>query len=207
METKEKKTRTDDELVRMVKEKSCEESLAILIDRHEKLYFKMCQKYIPQGQCEYVLSLEDTIGNKSTIIYECILSFDPDKGTKFSTWLGNFVRYKCLNYLNKQSRFVNMEEDGLTHIFNKKSIEEYDANDLKNEFDYIIFLINQFKDKRIQKVFKLRYLSGRKKMTWVKIGEAMKVSAQTAINLHNKGRITLRKKAENRKSYLADVIL
>ena len=197
----------DNNLVKKVQKKRCEQSLSTLINKHEKLYFKICQKYIPQGKEDYVLSLEDSVGNKESIIYECILSFNPDKGAKFSTWLGNFVRYKCLNYLNKQSRYVNIEEEGLAHIFNKRSIEDYDGGRVQNEFDYIIFLINQFKDKRIQKVFKLRYLSGQKKMTWVNIGKTMKISAQTAINLHNKGRVALKKKANNNKLHLADKIL
>ena len=129
----------DNKLVKKVQKKRCEQSLSTLINKHEKLYFKICQKYIPQGKEDYVLSLEDSVGNKESIIYECILSFNPDKGAKFSTWLGNFVRYKCLNYLNKQSRYVNIEEEGLAHIFNKRSIEDYDGGRVQNEFDLFFF--------------------------------------------------------------------
>ena len=50
------------------------------------------------------------------------------------------------------------------------------------------------KDKRIKKVFELRYLGSDGKESWSRIGENMSVSTQTAINLHDRGLKVLRKK-------------
>ena len=54
------------------------------------------------------------------------------------------------------------------------------------------------KDERISKVFKLRYFSGEKKLTWQKVARKLNVSTQTAINLHEKGRLILRNKLESK---------
>ena len=76
----------------------------------------------------------------------------------------------------------------------------------KDDHIFICNLISQFKDERMKKVFELRYFSGSKKMTWVNIGSKLKVSAQTAINLHNKGKDMIRKKFDS-DLVIADKIL
>ena len=58
----------------------------------------------------------------------------------------------------------------------------------------------------MKKVFELRYFSGEKKMTWVNIGTELNVSAQTAINLHNRGKSIIKKKFKS-SSRFADKIL
>ena len=58
----------------------------------------------------------------------------------------------------------------------------------------------------MKKVFELRYFSGERKMTWVKIGDKLNLSAQTAINLHNKGKTIIKKKLQTSEIY-ADKIL
>ena len=47
-------------------------------------------------------------------------------------------------------------------------------------------ILNYISDKRIAKIFKLRYSEKNKKMPWSKIAKSLKISTQTAINLHNK---------------------
>ena len=64
--------------------------------------------------------------------------------------------------------------------------------------EYIFNILNGLKDERISKVFKLRYFSGEKKLTWQKVAKKLDVSTQTAINLHEKGRLILRNKLESK---------
>ena len=130
------------------------------------------------------------------MIYEAVRQYNPRKNVKFSTWLGNFVRYRCLNYLNKNSKLVDAEEGKLNYFFQKKSLEEYGKTSRTEDHFFVNNLIDQFKDDRMKKVFELRYFSGEKKMTWVKIGDRLAVSAQTAINLHNKGKSIIKKKMQ-----------
>ena len=58
---------------------------------------------------------------------------------------------------------------------------------------FIFNTLNKIKDKRIERVYSLRYFSG-EKMTWSKIGKQLGFSSQTAINLHKRGAEILRRK-------------
>ena len=188
----------DNQLVWRVKSRRCQKSHFVLVDRHSKLFYKISQKYFPARLFNHGgQGAEDLIGSKESNIYECAIAFKARKKVKFSTWLGNFVRYRCLNYLNKYSRYVSMEEENFEFILNSQSMENHQKSKDDENYDYILNLLKQIKDIRIFKVFKLRYLSGEKKMTWGNIGKSLDISSQTAINLHNKGKELLLKKMKS----------
>lgn len=135
--------------------------------------------------------VDDVLNDKDYIIYQSAKSFDPTRKTKFSTWLGNQVRYYCLNKINKNKKYVTTEDQELSFLMEREEGPE----DNKELRDYMLDLLSQIKDKRIKRIFELRYFSEEKsRMTWTDISRKVKVSSQTAINLHNKGLDSLKKK-------------
>ena len=108
---------TDVELVVRVKTKNCEESLKTLIQRHSPLCFDVCKKYAP-ALCSRGIDIKDVTDEKEYLVYKSVLSFNPDKKTKFSTWLGNQVRYHCLNVMNKNN-LIPTEDSQLNFFINK----------------------------------------------------------------------------------------
>ena len=90
----------DNQLVWRIKAWRCEECLFEIANRHSKLFYKIARKYFPGHIFNDSYSVEDLIGSKESIIYECALSYKAHRKVKFTTWLGNFVRYRCLNYWN-----------------------------------------------------------------------------------------------------------
>jgi len=196
----------DNQLIWRVKVRKCDISLIELIKRHSRLFYKISQKYFPFTVRPNSQSVEDIIGSCDSIIYEAVLEYKPRKKVKFSTWLGNFVRYKCLNYLNKNSKLIDTDQDKMDFFFQKKSLENFGNVKRKDDYVFVNSLISQFKDDRMKKVFELRYFSGLKKMTWVDIGKKLELSAQTAINLHNRGKAILKKKFDSELNF-ADKIL
>ena len=185
----------DSTLVKRVKRKKCNKSLKELIDRHSPLCYDIYKKYSAamqsSGGC-----LSDIYGEKDYIVYKSAVSFDPDKKTKFSTWLGNQVRYYCLNLING-NKHICVGDENLDFYVDQKT--EQDKRDIAGEIDYIFNLLSQLHDKRIQKIFKLRYFHGAKnKMPWVKVAKELEVSTQTPINLHNKGVEIIFKKVKSK---------
>ena len=171
-------------LVKRVKRRKCNKSLKELIDRHSPLCYDIYKKYSSAMQSSGVC-LADIYGEKDYIVYKSAMSFNPDKKTKFSTWLGNQVRYYCLNLING-NKHVCVGDQNLDFYVDQKT--ERDKEEIKSEVEYIFNLLDQLQDKRIKKIFKLRYFQGAKiKMPWVKVAEELNVSTQTAINHHNKG--------------------
>ena len=185
----------DSTLVKRVKRKKCNKSLKELIDRHSPLCYDIYKKYSAAMQSSGVC-LSDIYGEKDYIVYKSAVSFDPDKKTKFSTWLGNQVRYYCLNLING-NKHICVGDENLDFYVDQKT--EQDKRDIAGEIDYIFNLLSQLHDKRIQKIFKLRYFHGAKnKMPWVKVAKELEVSTQTAINLHNKGVEIIFKKVKSK---------
>jgi RNA polymerase sigma factor (sigma-70 family) len=131
---------------------------------------------------------------KDYTMYKAAMTYNPERKTKFSTWLGNYTKYSCLNILKKNSKYVSHEikpEEGEspTSLLDKYVSENSGYEDPAEEIRERVFcILEKVKDKRIHEIFKLRYApEERKKMTWKRIAKRLDISAQTAINLHSKG--------------------
>jgi DNA-directed RNA polymerase specialized sigma24 family protein len=196
-------TPADSTLVRRVKKNGCNESYKLLRSRHEKLFYKICQRYIPVAYAKGIKK-EDILSDKDFVIFKAISSYKPNRKTKFSTWLGNCTKYHCLGLINTNNRLVTSEQDMLEVVMDSQAKQIFDQKS-KNQYDkeYVFNILNNLKDKRIARVFELRYYENyeeKTKPTWSFISKKIKTSTQTAINLHHRGKEMLFKKlkAENR---------
>lgn len=195
---------TDSELVVNVKRDGCEQSLSLLIRRHTPLCFDISKKYAPALRSNGI-DYNDVVNEKEYLIYKSALSYNPDKKTKFSTWLGNQVRYHCLNTMNKNN-LIATEDSQLAYFIHKRA-EENVEEDPREQMDFIFNIVKQLKDKRIQKILHERYFSHPSKKTpWNKVAQRVGVSTQTAINLHTKVLKMLKKKMKNKNAREMDRI-
>ena len=198
---------TDKPDLQLVKEirKGDSEAFEEVCRRYEKVFYDICQKYVP-ALANSGVNPNDIFEEKNCLIYHCVGNFDPSKKTKLSTHIGNYARYLCLNSIN-QRRFIMPTTDGEI----QKIIEDGQAKTTflqnnshsKETYNYILNLIAQLKDPRIEEIFKYRYLV-QKRLIWTEISKRMGISTQTAINLHNKGLNLLRRKMKS--PLISDVI-
>tara|TARA_R100000008_G_C3580177_1_gene167958 strand:- start:918 stop:1514 length:597 start_codon:yes stop_codon:yes gene_type:complete len=190
-------TTLDKSLAQDVKDKDCEEALIELINRHTPLCYNIYKKYQPaitaSGHCITEISKE-----KDYWVYKAAKSYDPTRKVKFSTWLGNQIKYHCLNVIN-DNRYIAVEDKDLDFLINKSPSEE--TSDFQAEIDFVFNILDQLRDKRIKKVFEERYFSKTvKKKPWSKIAKIVGVSTQTAINLHERGISILKRKMLSKQS-------
>jgi len=181
----------DKSLAQEVKDKNCEKSLCELISRHTPLCYTIYKKYSPaisaSGHCVHEISKE-----KDYWVYKAAKSYDPTRKVKFSTWLGNQIKYHCLNVIN-DNKYVAVEDKDLDFLINKTPVVQ--EIDYPTEVDFIFNILSQLKDKRIKRVFEERYFDkSPKKKPWSKIAKVVGVSTQTAINLHERGVSILKRK-------------
>lgn len=131
---------------------------------------------------------EDVLSDKDYIIYKSAISYNPDYKIKFSTWLGNQVRYHCLNKINRDNVYVTME-DGALNYFVEKNRTEDSAIENGSVKEFIFNILSALQDKRIAEVFRIRYYESAPKLTtWRVVAQKMNISSQTAINVHNRGK-------------------
>ena len=126
---------------------------------------------------------------KNIKIYLAALKYDESKGAKFSTYLGNETKWSCLNTYNRNKRRPVFNSDFIENMTDQESKESSDiTNSIKKDiFNKILNLIDNHPDKRVEKIFNMRYIEGLKNkvMPWKNIGDSLNLSIQGCINIHN----------------------
>jgi len=181
--------KTDIDLIQEIKEEEEKaDSLTALIQRHSGIYVDIVNRYIREDFG--IVRKNDILQEKDFNIYRCALKFNPDKNTKFSTFLGNETKWMCLNLYNrnKKEKFNQEISDMLTPF------DGHDLSFIKNRIDCEIKnevnkIIEGMPDERIRKIFEMRYLVGQKNtvMPWKQICKEVDLSIQGCINVHDRG--------------------
>jgi DNA-directed RNA polymerase sigma subunit (sigma70/sigma32) len=187
---------TDADLIKNIKDNNCNESMKELEDRHSGICYTMIKKYYNSMSSVGVDPVE-LAKEKDYVIFKSALNFDASRNIKFSTWLGNQMRFHCLNCMNKNNTTISMENESIKNIMEKNQVMNSTSLLNKDNCEYIFNLLDQLKDKRIIEIFKIRYFSDKKTVSWSKIGRKLKISTQTVINLHNKTLRFLKNKLES----------
>lgn len=179
-------TAEDEAIVLNIQEnKNVEDNLNELINRHSGLCVKMINIYISEKSHPSLNN--ELIKDKDLHIYQAALKFNPDKRTKFSTHVGNEVKWKCLNVYNKfkRNRVISIEDNLFDYISFSQQNNNKDLDD--DVFSEIIAMTKSHPDERVKKIFYLRYVIGKNNsvMPWKNISSKLGMSIQGCINIHN----------------------
>jgi len=175
---------SDLDLIKSIKKKrKVDECLQELIERHSGIYLDIVNSFLKN--CHNDSLRDEIINEKEYAIYNSALKYDENRGTKFSTFLGNEAKWICLNASNKNKKYLELNDN--TFDFDKiKDTCDKTVIDFK---DQILTDFNEqvkkHPDKRIQKIFSMRYSGNNKLIPWRKISKAMNLSIQGCINIHN----------------------
>lgn len=184
----------DSILIKQIIEKQCDKSLTELVNRHSGMIFNIGKKYCQS--CN--LDINELNDNKYWIIFNAAKSFNSDKGSKFSTWLGNQIRFFCLNYKNKNSKLVPIEDQHLEFFINNVNIKN-NKNNQKEQVDTIIDLFNQISDPNTKNAIYYRYFHNKDRiLNYSEIAKILNVTPQTVLNWHNKFIDFAKKKLTNK---------
>jgi RNA polymerase sigma factor (sigma-70 family) len=188
----------DDVLIKKIKKENCSICLQELQNKHNGLCNKILNKY-----CKVLMNtgipIEDIQNDITYVVYKSALSFNIKKKIKFSTWLGNQMRYFCLNSINKNNRHLSLSDDKIIYLIekNQKPTDSFQ----KEQVEFIFDLLDQMQDSRVKEIFKLRYFDSNKLKSWNEIGKKLKISTQTAINIHNKSLKFINNKISSKNSF------
>ena len=184
----------DAALIKNVINKQCNESLKELVNRHSGIIFNIGKKYC--SSCS--LDISELNDNRYWIVFNAAKTFNATKGSKFSTWLGNQVRFFCLNYMNKNSKLIAIENEHLEFFINNFSKNDEKANQ-KEVINTIIDLFNQISDPNTKNAIYYRYFHNKERiLNYSEIADILKVTPQTVLNWHNKFVDFAKKKLTNK---------
>jgi hypothetical protein len=169
--------------------KDVNRALLELIQRHSGIYVNMIEAFA--AKTSNYINYTELIEEKDYYIYKSVLKFNPRKGAKFSTHLGNETRWMCLNLYNKNKK---NNENLANAIKNQDPIlnpldarEEQKKRESQEILDKVMKIVDTVPDKRIKEIFLLRYIEGKgnKVMPWKAISKTVGLSIQGCINAHN----------------------
>jgi len=175
----------DNDLVDLIKRnKNIEKCLSVLISRHSALCVDVINGYMSKSP--YQALRQELINEKDYTIYQSALKFNPDKKTKFSSFIANEMKWRCLNSYNKikKEKSFPAGEELINYLTYKQNDGSVDNNDF---FKFIIDRFNSHPDSRVGRIFRLRYIEGKNNtvMPWKNISKHLGLSIQGCINIHD----------------------
>ena len=184
----ETKTITDLELVEKIKKDedpdSCIQELA---NRHTGIFVTATSCY------ESVLNpntYREIISDKDFYIHNAAKQFDPNRNTKFPTFLFSTVKWACLKEINKKRvPEVYIENNDLDRIADVRSLKNEAENEECQGYlsDLVLSEIKLIKDERAKKILRMRYFYlENKNLPWKIIAKEIDLSIQGCIDIHNK---------------------
>ncbi len=182
-------------LINKIKTENDSQSLQELINRHSGIYVDAVNNTV-SDTCVF-MNKSDILSDKDYSIYNAALKYDPDKNTKFSTYLANETRWRCLNMYNKNKKMI---EEPLDDSIKDKATTKDFVVDLQHEeiIRKVLDLAKQNPDKRIKKILDMRYaINYNKAHSWREISDSLNMSIQGCIDIHNKFINKIRKDINN----------
>ena len=156
---------SDNQLIKEVKEKNNSEALQELINRHTGIYVEIINRYSFVPEFDRKELIEDKYYN----IYKYIIDFKEEKKVKLSTYIGNRIKYECMNLICHK---IEKEElnDNLICSDLPNSLE------LNKEFlDLFLKDAKNVEDKRFFQILEMRFLT-EKPLTLKDIGNKLGIS-------------------------------
>ncbi len=176
----------DEQIVERIINDNSSEGILELRKRHKGLISAIIKKYAGAVKCSG-LSFSDLESNADFLIFSAAKDFDASKAVKFSTWLANKVRYYCLEEISDNKKYLSEDSNTSEFLMNNNADEvEEELSAKKEKIEYVNYLLDHIKDKRVRSIIKMRYLTGaRKKTPFAKIAKKLKISTQGAVDLHD----------------------
>jgi DNA-directed RNA polymerase specialized sigma subunit len=175
---------SDLSLIDSIKKSRDSESLQNLIDKHSGIFIDTVNKTI--ANAAFYIDRDEILSEKDYYIYTTALKFEPERNVKFSTYLANETRWRCLNIYNKHKKF---QRESIDDHFNDSPdpfsfLEELQKNEL---IRHVESLAKKENDKRIKKIIDMRYgLTYNKPHAWKDIAAELDMSIQGCIDIHDK---------------------
>jgi len=164
-----------------------DESIIELSSRHSGLFYSTVAKI--SGACQKSLR-DDVLDDKLFAVYDAATSFNPDRGTSFSTHFANVTKWKCLKGKSQKCNAeICCDNDFIDSLNTKRG--DFATDHLESDDSFIKSAIElelkQIDDKTARKIISLRYSPpGNKNLSWKKVAKAVQLSIQGCINIHNR---------------------
>jgi len=186
--------KNDSELISSVVNSSCSDSYLELCRRYEKVFYKVCQRY-SSVFTSVGIPIADILDDKDSIIYFCVKKFDPTRGAKFSTFVGNYARFLCLKSILSKKHCSDFSDDSINELIESRQIaQEYESSNTIFGASLVNEAVEKLENPIHRKIIHLKYYAQAGPVTWKTIANDMKISVPTVIGIHGRAIRNLKRK-------------
>jgi len=172
---------SDLDLINRIKKDKDSEAVTELVSRHTGIYMNILDEYSTRSAFRHKANVPDLKQDNFINIYQWALKYDPTRGMKFGSYVGDMTKFMCKSIITKGTESVEVDEDKL------ESTEQGIAEAVGNQsvLDEVKLEVGESGDPMFKKIFKLRY-GGKKQLSWRAIGRAVNMTHEGARKLFNK---------------------
>lgn len=161
-------------LINQVKQTGDSEAFSKLSACHSGVYLKVLDESLPDS---FHRQKEDFREEKEFFLYDAVMKYDPNKGMKFSTYLGQTIKWKCMSLKSRGPEKDTVEYETYRNTLPEPEyVQEIDKSRIETIFQYA----EDFSDPVARNVIQLRFNDGRKVMTWEKIAKTLDITPREA---------------------------
>ena len=175
---------SDLSLINKIKASNDQDCLISLIERHSGIYVYVVDQFTRNPNS--LIDRDTIMQEKDHTIFVAALNYNPDCKSKFSTYLANEAKWKCLNAISKAKR---RRETSFDDLKNDPSSGDDSCQQLikVESFNFFKNMLEKEKDKRVKKIIDIRYNTTNNKLVpWRVVAKELDMSIQGCINIHNK---------------------
>ncbi len=175
---------SDLQLIELIQQESDSSSEAVeeLVARHSGIIQSVVNRY-SNVLIETGVFIPDIADNKPDIVWSAAKSFNPIKNCKYSTWLYDLTRFRCLNAIKQRPNIEELTPNTISFI----SSEESDSKSLEL-IDIVHKYLENVSDPRVSTIFRMRFFdhnNNGKKYSIKAIAQEIGVSKQQVYNILN----------------------
>lgn len=170
-------TSEDLELIKKVQETGDNEAMKTLIQKHSGVYEQCLKESLSS---DYEVFKNEIHEDKNYHLYRLAMNYDPTKNMKYPTWVGQNVKWMCMNIVNRSRPWESLEEGSYDCSY-EQALEDVEQMALQEMAE----LAKTYPDNRLLAVFEGRYISPKPK-SWKQLAVELKTSQNALTNLHNK---------------------
>lgn len=167
----------DLKLIEAVQQTGDDNAMRQLISTHSGVYSECLSNSLSSDYEVYKQELRD---DKDYMMYKFAMEYDPTKNMKYPTYVGQRVKWMCMNIVNRSKPWESLEEGS----FDCSYEQEFEDLDQKR-LDEIQSLATLYPDKRIIQIINERYFL-KNPTSWKDLSTKMNNGQQALMGLHKK---------------------
>lgn len=168
----------DYSLIHKVKTTGDSEAMSQLLNNHTGIFLQVLDRSLPNDI--FATQKEDFKNERAFHLYDAVMKYKPESNMKFSTYLGQTIKWKCLTLKNRGPDKDTVFIDSLDVPPAEKEPEDHSN---KFKIESIFQFAENYPNELARKIVDYRYNSA-SKISWKQIAKKLDISVSWATLIH-----------------------